>query len=106
MFHHTVLLRLAPDADADFLARFACYEAAVREGCAGALLYRLLPNGAPSGKGFTHALFSAFESHAAFTDYDRSALHTKIKAFLGPYVVELVVADGDDDAPPSACGGR
>lgn len=102
MFHHTVLLRLAPDADADFFARFARYEAAVREGCAGALVYRLLPNVAPSGKGFTHALFSAFASPAAFADYDRSPLHIEIKTFLGPYVLELVVADGDDGAPPSA----
>jgi heme-degrading monooxygenase HmoA len=102
MFHHTVLLRLAPDADADFLARFARHEAALRERVPGTLLYRLLPNDAPSGKGYTHALFSAFASRAAFDDYDRSALHAEIKAFLGPYVLDLVVADGDDGAPAPA----
>ncbi|MBK8107094.1 MAG: hypothetical protein IPK42_16525 [Betaproteobacteria bacterium] len=68
-----------------------------------------MPNLGPrAAKGFTHALFSAFEVTQRSTDYDHQrALHTKIKAFLGPYVVELVVADGDDDARrPPACGGR
>ena len=93
-----MLLRLAAEADATFIARFARFEAAVLEGCAGTVAYRLLPNEAPSARGFTHALFSTFASPAAFVDYDRSALHAEIKAFLGPYVRELVVADGDDGA--------
>jgi len=103
MFHHTVLLSLAPMADSAFFERFVRFEAQVVASCAGVIRYRLLPNDAPSRKSFGHVLVSAFESRAAFVDYDRCALHTEIKAFLGPFVADLVVADADDTTPPQDC---
>ena len=95
MFHHTVLLRLDPCVDAKFFARFSAYEAAVRSSCTGVTHYRLLRNEAPTRKGFDHALFSTFESRAAFIEYDRCALHSEIKDFLRAYVKDLLVADAD-----------
>jgi hypothetical protein len=96
MFHHTVLLRLSPAADDAFLTRVAGFEAAIRSSCIGIRVYRLLPNVAQTNKGFTHALFSVFESRAAFQAYEGSAVHIELKTLLQPVVEDIVVADGVD----------
>ena len=97
MFHHTVLLCLEKTADTEFLARMRKFEAAVRSSCKGVVRYHLVRNEAATRKEFEHALFSAFESYSSFVEYDRSALHDEIKAFLRPYIKDLVVADGSDE---------
>jgi heme-degrading monooxygenase HmoA len=86
MFYHTVLLRFSPTATEDLFSAFADFEATIRSSCSGVRTYRLLPNAARSSKGFTHALFSVFDSRDAFRAYERSAIHHELKAFLHSFV--------------------
>lgn len=95
MYHHTVLLQFGPGFDGAAQAAFEALARDVIGAVQGVLAYRLTANEAPSRGPYRHVLFSAFVDRAAFDGYDRSELHGRIKAVLAPYLVSLVVGDGE-----------
>jgi len=100
MFFHIVVMRLAPDADADFHARVAGYVARVRSELDYVRTYDFGRNGADRGHGYDWAVIGTFDSGADHDRYQVSPVHLEMKAFMVPHIAELVVCDLDTAAYP------
>ena len=93
MFHHIVLMRLSDDVDDRFHARVGAYVEAIRETSPKPLRYVYRRNLATRSGGFGWAIVSAFLSSADHDAYQVSPLHQEMKAFMTPYIAELVACD-------------
>ena len=93
MFHHIVLMRLSDDVDDGFHARVDAYARAIREASPKPLHYVYRRNLAARSRGFDWAIVSAFPSSADHDAYQVSPLHQEMKAFMTPYIAELVACD-------------
>lgn len=106
MFHHIVMMRLAAHADAAFHARVEDYARRIRSECAGLVRFEYVSNLADRAQGYGHAVLGAFASSAAHDAYQVSPAHQELKAFVAPYVEDLVVCDADVPAPSDASDGN
>lgn len=95
MFYHIVMMTFIPEADGGFLDRVEHYRQRVLAECSGALTYALVRNVASRGDGLTHALVGTFASSLAHDDYQVSAAHVEMKAYMSPFIARIVVLDGE-----------
>ncbi len=93
MFHHIVLMRLSDDVDDGFHARVDAYAEAIREASPKPLCYVYRRNLATRSGGFDRAIVSTFLSSEDHDAYQVSPLHQEMKAFMTPYIAELVACD-------------
>jgi quinol monooxygenase YgiN len=99
MFYHIVMMRLSERADAAFHARVEAYAERVRRECRGLLHYDYGSNLADRGGGYDRAMLSVFESSSAHDAYQVSPVHQEMKAYMTPFIADLVVCDSDCPLP-------
>ena len=99
MFYHIVMMRLNGKAGAEFHAQAEAFAARVRRESAGLVHYGYGVNVAGRGKGYDHVVLSIFESSAAHDLYQVSPAHQGMKAFMTPYIEDLIVCDTDLPSP-------
>lgn len=99
MFYHVVMMRFSAGADAAFHRRVEEFAERVRRECAGLLHYDYGRNVAERGKGYERVVLSVFESSPAHDAYQVSPVHQEMKAFMLPFIEDLVVCDADVPAP-------
>jgi len=95
MFLHVVLIALNPNADSAFFNTVQMYCERIRNECAGVIAYEFRTNEAHRAKGFTHATVCAFSDSAAHDAYQISPAHVAMKAYMTPFMKDLVVFDGN-----------
>ena len=95
MFYHIVMMTFTPEADGRFLDRVEHYRQRVLAECPGALAYALVRNVASRGDGLTHALVGTFASAQAHDDYQVSAAHVEMRAYMTPFIARIVVLDAE-----------
>jgi quinol monooxygenase YgiN len=95
MFYHIVMMQLNADADAEFHRQVESFSRRIRHECDGVLHYDYCRNIAGRGKGYEHVIVSVFESAAAHDRYQVSPAHQAMKAYVMPFVADLVVCDND-----------
>lgn len=93
MFIHTVLMRLSAQADAAFHHQVQQYCQRIRAECSGVQDYWYGRNEADRSGGFEYAVVSLFDSSADHDAYQVSAVHQAMKAYMSPYIIELLVLD-------------
>lgn len=105
MFCHLVMMRLNGKAGAEFHAQVEAFAGRVRRESAGLVHYGYGVNVAGRGKGYDHVVLSIFESSAAHDIYQASPAHQAMKAFMTPYIEDLVVCDTDLPSPAPTPAG-
>jgi len=95
MFYHIVMMTFTPEADGRFLDRVEHYRQRVLAECPGALAYALVRNVASRSDGLTHALVGTFASSQAHDDYQVSAAHVEMRAYMTPFIARIVVLDAE-----------
>ena len=93
MFQHVVMMKYSDAADDGFMAHVASYVERVGQECSGVLSYDHGPNLSDRGRHYTHAVIARFESHAAHGAYQVSPAHEEMKAYMTPFIEDLVVCD-------------
>ena len=99
MFCHIVMMRLSNKAGPEFHAQVEAFAGRVRRESAGLIHYDYGVNVAGRGKGYDRVVLSIFESSAAHDAYQVSPVHQEMKAFMTPYIEDLVVCDTDLPSP-------
>jgi hypothetical protein len=99
MFFHIVMMRLTPDADANVHARICGFVTRVRHELDCVREYYFGQNVADRAKGYEWAVVGTFASSAEHDRYQVSSVHQEMKAFMTPYIADLVVCDFE--APPA-----
>jgi heme-degrading monooxygenase HmoA len=95
MFHHVVLYRLRAGVTLDRVRAARESLAALVESLPGIHHLSVTDNLATQNGGYTLALFSAFESQAAFDIYRRHPEQVRVEQeLLAPVVEERIVAEG------------
>lgn len=102
MFMHVVLMRYADDAPADLLPTIDAFVGRVRRECAGVLRYDHALNTASRARGFDHAIVALFDSAALHEAYQHSPVHQEMKAWMTPWIADLVVCDSELPPPSPA----
>lgn len=95
MFYHVVMMRYTPAADAEFHRRVEGYVERVRHECGGLVRYDYGANVASRAKGYDWVVAGVFESSAAHDAYQVSPPHQEMKAYMMPFIADLVVCDMD-----------
>ena len=95
MFHHIVLMRLTEAADAGFFETVERYVQRMPRELPYVRGYALLRNVASRSKGYDWAIISRFDSSAAHEAYQVSNLHQEMKAYMTPFIAELLACDGE-----------
>lgn len=98
MFHHIVLMRFTPEADAAFFAKARHYVDRIRAECHGVVDYFMRENIASRSDGLTHGIVGVFTSSAAHDAYQVSPAHQEMKAFMSTRMARIVVLDTDQGA--------
>jgi hypothetical protein len=93
MFYHVVMMKLSKDADASFHAKVEAFAAEFRRSAKGLTAYDYGLNVADRSKGYDRAVLAAFKTSADHDAYQVSDLHQRMKAFMMPVIVDLVVCD-------------
>lgn len=93
MFFHIVMMRLTPDADATVHTRIGGFVTRVRRELDYVHDYHFGRNIADRGKGYDWAVVGTFASSADHDRYQISAVHQEMKAFMTPYIADIVVCD-------------
>lgn len=107
MFFHVVMMRLTPDADAAVHARIADFVRRVRRELDYVQAYHFGRNVADRGKGYDWAVIGTFASSADHDRYQVSPVHQEMKAFMTPYIDDIVVCDFEaPENPRGAQHGR
>lgn len=99
MFYHLVMMRYTDRADAEFHRRVEGYAERVRRECGGLVRYDYGANIASRGKGYDWVVAGVFDSSAAHDAYQESPPHQAMKAFMMPFIADLVVCDVDVPQP-------
>jgi hypothetical protein len=99
MFYHIVMLRLA-GADDAVHARIRDFVARVRHELDYVRDYHFSRNVADRGKGYDWAVVGTFDTSADHDRYQVSPVHQEMKAFMTPYIADLVVCDFDAGGRP------
>lgn len=94
MFFHVVLMQLT-DIDDAFLARVHDYAERIRGDLPYVRDYQFGRNVAARAKGFAWTVIGTFDSSADHDLYQISALHQEMKAFMSPYIVDIIACDYD-----------
>jgi hypothetical protein len=108
MFYHIVMMRFTDTAGAEFHRQVEAYAGRIRRDCGGLIHYDYGMNVASRGKGFDRVILAVFESSAAHDRYQVSPAHQDMKAYMTPFIGDLVVCDSDVPQPshiPAARGG-
>ena len=105
MFYHIVMMRLNDKAGPEFHAQVEALAGHVRRECSALIHYDYGINVAARGKGYEHVVLSIFESSAAHDAYQVSPVHQEMKAFMTPYIEDLVVCDTDLASPAQIPAG-
>ena len=95
MFYHIVMMRFTAEADAEFHRQVETFSQRIRQECDGILHYDYCRNIAERGKSYEHVIISVFESGAAHDRYQVSSPHQAMKAYMTPFILDLVVCDND-----------
>lgn len=93
MFVHAVLMRLSDDADGSFHKAVDDFVKRVRAELPYVRQYYYGRNLADRAKGLKWAVVGTFESSADHDRYQVSRVHQEMKAFMTPYIVEIVACD-------------
>jgi len=93
MLQHIVMMSYTEAADDAFMVKVASYVDRVRRECAGVVSYAHCLNISDRRKQYTHAIIGAFESHAAQEAYQMSPAHQEMKAYMTPFIEDLVACD-------------
>ncbi|MEZ5593444.1 MAG: Dabb family protein [Gammaproteobacteria bacterium] len=103
MFIHSVMIRLTAQADAAFHHQVQLYCQRIRAECSGVQDYWYGRNEADRHGGFEYAVVGLFASSADHDAYQVSAAHQAMKAYMSPFIVELLVLDSrlDQTLAPS-----
>jgi len=99
LFHHIVLMKYSPQADAGFLERVEGYCERIRRSSPGVQRYVHLRNDAARRDALDWAIVSSFESSQAHDAYQVSPLHQEMKAFMTPFIERIVVCDAQEMTP-------
>ena len=94
MFYHTVLMQFT-DANANFLAQVAEFEARILSELDYVRAYHFGSNLASRAKHYQWAVIAVFDSAADHDRYQVSAVHQQMRAFMMPNIADLVVCDFD-----------
>ena len=94
MFYHTVLMQLT-DADTNFLAQVAEFEARILGELDYVRAYHFGSNLASRAKNYQWAVIAVFDSSADHDRYQVSTIHQQMKSFMMPHIADLVVCDFD-----------
>jgi len=106
MFYHIVMMQLTDAAGADFHRQVEAHAERVREECGGLRQYAYCGNVASRGKGYAHVVLAVFDSADAHERYQVSPPHQAMKAYMMPFIADLVVFDSDvPDAGATAWRG-
>lgn len=97
MFIHTVLMRLSDDADDAFHRKVDGYVGRVRSELTCVRQYFYGKNLADRANGFTWAVVGMFDSSADHDRYQVSAVHQEMKAYMSPFIVEIIACDMECD---------
>lgn len=92
MFYHVVMMQLQ-NADEAFLARVRAYAQRVRDELAYVRDYHFGKNVASRARGFEWVVVSVFDTSADHDRYQVSPVHQEMKAFMTPYIADIVVCD-------------
>ena len=95
MFFHVVMMRLSDDADASVHARIHEFVGRVRRELDYVRDYHFGRNVADRGKGYDWAVIGTFDTSADHDRYQVSTVHQEMKAFMTPYISDIVVCDFD-----------
>jgi quinol monooxygenase YgiN len=106
MFYHIVMMRLTAAPDADFQRRLEAFSQRIREECDGLLHYDYCRNVAARGLGYEHVIAAVFDSSDAHDRYQASPAHQAMKAYVMPFVADIVVFDGDLPRPAAVVEAR
>jgi hypothetical protein len=99
MFFHVVMMRLV-DADASVHARIDEFVARVRRELPYVRGYAYGRNVADRAKGYDWAVIGTFDTSEDHDRYQVSPVHQEMKAFMTPYIAEIVVCDFDTGERP------
>jgi hypothetical protein len=97
MFIHTVLMRLSDDVDDAFHRKVDDYVSRVRTELACVCQYFYGRNLADRANGLTWAVVGMFDSSADHDRYQVSAVHQEMKAYMSPFIVEIIACDMECD---------
>lgn len=106
MFYHLVMMRYTDKADAEFHRRVEGFARRVRAECGGIVHYDYGANVASRAKGYDWVVAGVFESSAVHDAYQVSPPHQEMKAYMMPFIADLVVCDMDLPQPASIGGGK
>lgn len=95
MFYHVVMMRLKGDDDA-FHARVGEYVRRVRSELSYVRDYRYGRNVAGRAKGYDWVVAATFDTSADHDRYQVSPAHQEMKAYMTPFIDDLVVCDHGD----------
>lgn len=99
MFHHIVLMKYSPQADAAFFDKVEEYCERVRRSSPNVRRYVHLRNEAARRDALDWVIVSSFESTQAHDAYQVSSLHQGMKAFMTPFIERIVVCDAEETNP-------
>mgnify|MGYP000096828468 CR=1 FL=1 len=99
MFYHVVMMRFTEAADAEFHRQVEEFAGRIRRECGGLIHYDYGTNVASRGKGFDRVVLAVLESSAAHDRYQVSEAHQAMKAYMTPFISDLVVCDADVPRP-------
>ena len=92
MFVHIVMLNLK-DADDAFHRGVESFATRIKAEVDDVVAYNYGPNVADRGKQYTYAVTGGFESSAAHDAYQASPAHQEMKAFMTPYIEDMLACD-------------
>jgi hypothetical protein len=87
-------MRFSEEADPRFFRRVDEYVDRVKNQLPYVRGYHLMRNVASRSAGFEWVIVSTFDNSAAHDEYQVSTVHQEMKAFMGPYITEIVACDG------------
>lgn len=95
MFYHVVMMQFQ-NADKAFFDRVRDYSKRVRDELAYVRAYHFGKNVASRAQGFEWAVVSVFDNAGDHDRYQISPVHQEMKAFMTPYIADIVVCDFAD----------
>lgn len=93
MFYHVVMMKLTEEAGEGFHAKVEAFATEIRRSAKGLVAYDYGPNLADRAKGYDRAVVGAFETSADHDTYQVSDVHQRMKAYMTPFIADLVVCD-------------
>ena len=88
-------MRFTADADARFFAEIERYVGRVKRELPDVRGYTFMRNLAGRSKGYDWAIVSRFDDSAAHDAYQVCGLHQEMKAFMTPFIADILACDGD-----------